>query len=243
MMSESSSHSPSSHPSYWCHVCNNPCIATLADQQHELLCGHCNQPFIEERQENQVDNPNNQSHNFNNHNNISNSHISDQKAVENNPLASLIQQAFSGLLTQHHLSTNNSAPPFIQLINSSAQSNLFFPFIPSFSHSNNNNNRHDYFHGSEANFQRLINQLFNSPHSNSSPTAKNVLLALKENAKKYDTIEELPQTDCAICQDSYSDDMNGLISILPCKHCYHWDCIHEWLRDHSTCCPICRCAV
>ncbi|KAJ8450051.1 hypothetical protein Cgig2_033245 [Carnegiea gigantea] len=43
---------------------------------------------------------------------------------------------------------------------------------------------------------------------------------------------------CAVCLDSLTRGQR--IRIMPrCKHCYHVECIDEWLESHCTC-PICR---
>lgn len=45
---------------------------------------------------------------------------------------------------------------------------------------------------------------------------------------------------CAICQD---DIIAGCKMLqMPCKHCFHTDCLHRWLAEHNTC-PVCRCEV
>jgi len=57
---------------------------------------------------------------------------------------------------------------------------------------------------------------------------------------------------CGICQCNMDDDDNGEESknqededvdnpavCLPCGHSFHWNCIREWLHNHSQC-PICR---
>lgn len=53
---------------------------------------------------------------------------------------------------------------------------------------------------------------------------------------------------CGVCQcdiyekDGEEDEDNKEASVvvtLPCSHSFHWDCIREWLHDHSKC-PICR---
>ncbi|KAJ4838524.1 RING-H2 finger protein atl22 [Turnera subulata] len=43
---------------------------------------------------------------------------------------------------------------------------------------------------------------------------------------------------CAICLSEYSS--NETVRCIPeCEHCFHADCIDEWLRLNSAC-PVCR---
>lgn len=42
---------------------------------------------------------------------------------------------------------------------------------------------------------------------------------------------------CTICHDDY--DADTIVVELPCKHCFHEDCIMPWLETHNTC-PVCR---
>lgn len=47
--------------------------------------------------------------------------------------------------------------------------------------------------------------------------------------------------DCSICL--LPMDKKNKCSILPCKHVFHMECIHEWIdadEDTSLQCPICR---
>ncbi|GAM23398.1 hypothetical protein SAMD00019534_065730, partial [Acytostelium subglobosum LB1] len=43
--------------------------------------------------------------------------------------------------------------------------------------------------------------------------------------------------DCTICVTEFPLDTEAIK--LPCKHYYHFDCITEWLKMHSSC-PNCR---
>ena len=79
------------------------------------------------------------------------------------------------------------------------------------------------------------------------------LLALEErmgNVNKglsQDKIDKIPTdkfsrykfTDdkCIICQ--YEFQSNEKIKVLPCKHCFHPDCIDEWLKNQKAC-PYCK---
>ena len=42
---------------------------------------------------------------------------------------------------------------------------------------------------------------------------------------------------CIICQ--YEFKVNEMLKILPCKHCFHPDCIEEWLKNQKAC-PYCK---
>jgi len=79
------------------------------------------------------------------------------------------------------------------------------------------------------------------------------LLALEErmgNVNKglsQDKIDKIPTdkfsrykfTDdkCIICQYEFQN--NEKIKVLPCKHCFHPDCIDEWLKNQKAC-PYCK---
>ena len=79
------------------------------------------------------------------------------------------------------------------------------------------------------------------------------LLALEErmgNVNKgltQETISKIPTekysrykfTDdkCIICQ--YEFKSNEKVKVLPCKHCFHPDCIDEWLKNQKAC-PYCK---
>lgn len=46
---------------------------------------------------------------------------------------------------------------------------------------------------------------------------------------------------CTVCQ---CDCVGGDTLIqLPCSHCYHEDCISQWLSGYSKRCPVCKAEV
>ena len=46
------------------------------------------------------------------------------------------------------------------------------------------------------------------------------------------------EENCLICMgDNYT--LGEKVYELPCKHCYHGECLVSWLRQHNTC-PLCR---
>ena len=79
------------------------------------------------------------------------------------------------------------------------------------------------------------------------------LLALEErmgNVNKgltQETINKIPtekfsrykfiDDKCIICQ--YEFKSNEKVKVLPCKHCFHPDCIDEWLKNQKAC-PYCK---
>lgn len=46
---------------------------------------------------------------------------------------------------------------------------------------------------------------------------------------------------CAICVEEFVE--SEMLRWLPCDHCFHPQCIDEWLTNHSSLCPLCKTAV
>lgn len=45
------------------------------------------------------------------------------------------------------------------------------------------------------------------------------------------------KADCSICMDSVS--LDDEVTVLPCSHWFHGECVKAWLSEHDTC-PHCR---
>ena len=55
----------------------------------------------------------------------------------------------------------------------------------------------------------------------------------KEKFSRYKFIDD----KCIICQ--YELQPNEILKVLPCKHCFHPECIEEWLKNQKVC-PYCK---
>ncbi|CAF2089817.1 unnamed protein product, partial [Brassica napus] len=76
------------------------------------------------------------------------------------------------------------------------------------------------------------------------------VLGNSSSTRRQEAAEELPVVEltaeelidrglvvCAICREELT--ANERLSELPCSHCYHKDCISNWLSNRNTC-PLCR---
>ena len=50
--------------------------------------------------------------------------------------------------------------------------------------------------------------------------------------------ESMNLPPCSICLEQYVK--GEKISILPCQHAFHYDCIVPWLGERNSCCPVCK---
>ncbi|CAG8608494.1 20640_t:CDS:1 [Cetraspora pellucida] len=53
-----------------------------------------------------------------------------------------------------------------------------------------------------------------------------------------DDYDMLLEETCAICLEDFDD--GDKIRELPCRHCYHVECIDPWLTTKSSSCPLCK---
>ncbi|KAB5540398.1 hypothetical protein GE09DRAFT_255128 [Coniochaeta sp. 2T2.1] len=93
---------------------------------------------------------------------------------------------------------------------------------------------------SQEALDRIITQLMEqNPHgSNAAPPASED--AISKLSKRNVTIEDLGsdgRAECTICIDELK--VGDEVTVLPCKHWFHGECVTLWLKEHNTC-PICR---
>ncbi len=95
---------------------------------------------------------------------------------------------------------------------------------------------------SQEAFDRIITSMMEAnPQSNAPPPASDE--AIKDLLKKKLDAEMLgPELkgECTICIDDMG--VGDEVTVLPCKHWFHNECVVLWLRQHNTC-PICRASI
>lgn len=78
------------------------------------------------------------------------------------------------------------------------------------------------------------------PHAQGggAPPASNTAIQLLPKKKvNKDMLGADGKAECAICKDTV--ELNTEVTMLPCEHWFHFDCIEAWLSRHNTC-PNCR---
>ncbi|KAJ0117892.1 hypothetical protein J7T55_014342 [Diaporthe amygdali] len=86
---------------------------------------------------------------------------------------------------------------------------------------------------------RIITQLMEAnPQSNAAPPASQSAIEKLEK-KKLDRqmMGDSAKVECTICIDEMH--LGDEVTVLPCKHWFHGECVVLWLKEHNTC-PICR---
>ena len=92
---------------------------------------------------------------------------------------------------------------------------------------------------SQEAFDNVLTQLMEQNRVNTAPPPASEAAIQSLPTKKVD--KEMLGTDgkaeCSICMDEVSLDEE--ITILPCSHWFHGQCVVAWLKEHDTC-PQCR---
>jgi len=84
-------------------------------------------------------------------------------------------------------------------------------------------------------FQDLISGAVRMGDAGPPPASEQAIAKLVRN------VQPSPGTQCPVClMDFESSHANA--TRMPCGHCFHDECLLQWLRAHNTC-PVCRFAV
>lgn len=86
---------------------------------------------------------------------------------------------------------------------------------------------------------RIITQLMEAnPQSNAAPPAsESAIEKLEKKSLDRQMMGDSPKVECTICIDEMH--LGDEVTVLPCKHWFHGECVVLWLKEHNTC-PVCR---
>ena len=101
-----------------------------------------------------------------------------------------------------------------------------------------NGQRGDMVFSQEA-FDRMMSQFMeqNNAGSAAAPASEEAIRSLEKKEVDKDMLGTEGKAECSICMDDVVLDQQ--VTILPCKHWFHGDCVTAWLNEHDTC-PHCR---
>ena len=94
-------------------------------------------------------------------------------------------------------------------------------------------------HHGDQQFENLLNLIMqNDPNRYGTPPASEKSIdELKKELINDDNHENYSKNECSICKDNYKK--GEVITIMPCEHVFHDDCLIPWLKRHNSC-PVCR---
>ena len=91
---------------------------------------------------------------------------------------------------------------------------------------------------SDEEFQRVVRQLFEAEaHAPPPPVAEEAIDALPRKNVTVEMMGNDGKVDCSICMEEL--ELGTEVTVLPCNHSFHHQCIKLWLVQHDTC-PQCR---
>lgn len=92
---------------------------------------------------------------------------------------------------------------------------------------------------SQEALDRIITQLMETnPQSNAAPPATQAAIdKLEKKQIDKEMLGENGKAECTICIDEMH--LGDEVTVLPCKHWFHGECVIMWLKEHNTC-PVCR---
>ena len=96
----------------------------------------------------------------------------------------------------------------------------------------------DVVYSQEA-LDRIISQFMEQHNGSSAPGPASAAAISALPTKKID--KEMLGTDgraeCSVCMDNV--ELGDDVTLLPCQHWFHGECVGAWLKEHDTC-PHCR---
>ncbi|KIV89156.1 hypothetical protein PV10_08748 [Exophiala mesophila] len=92
---------------------------------------------------------------------------------------------------------------------------------------------------SQEAFDQVMSQLMeqNSGSSAPPPASAEAIQALEKKKIDAEMLGTEGRAECSICMEEVS--LGAEVTVLPCKHWFHGECVTAWLKEHDTC-PHCR---
>ncbi|KAJ9608616.1 hypothetical protein H2200_006387 [Cladophialophora chaetospira] len=92
---------------------------------------------------------------------------------------------------------------------------------------------------SQEAFDRIMTQLMEQNNAGSAPppASEDAIRSLKKKKVDKEMLGDDGKAECSICMDNV--ELGQEVTVLPCDHWFHGDCVTSWLKEHDTC-PHCR---
>lgn len=91
---------------------------------------------------------------------------------------------------------------------------------------------------SQEALDRVMSQLMEQNQTNGPPPApQEVINQLPKKKVDEEMLGNDHMAECSICMDNV--EVGTEVTVLPCTHWFHFECIESWLKEHDTC-PHCR---
>ncbi|KIW50425.1 hypothetical protein, variant [Exophiala xenobiotica] len=92
---------------------------------------------------------------------------------------------------------------------------------------------------SQEAFDRVMSQLMEQNNGSNAPppASEDAIQSLGKKKVDKEMLGTEGKAECSICMDNV--DLGDEVTVLPCNHWFHGDCVTAWLKEHDTC-PHCR---
>ena len=91
---------------------------------------------------------------------------------------------------------------------------------------------------SQEALDRVMSQLMEQNQTNGPPPApQEIIDQLPKREVDAEMLGSDGKAECSICMDNV--EIGTEVTVLPCQHWFHFECIESWLKEHDTC-PHCR---
>ena len=92
---------------------------------------------------------------------------------------------------------------------------------------------------SQEELDRVISQLIEQTANRGAPppAPPTAIQSLPKKRVDAEMLGSEGRAECSICMDTV--ELGTEVTMLPCKHWFHYHCIELWLNQHNTC-PHCR---